>query len=327
MLDEIGGLKAVRGASVYGFLEFEGRCVPLVVTTGVKAGPTLLVTGLQHTGEFAGPAALDAWLNSAVPAALNGTVIALPIMNPMNYSPALDPVAHHSAGKHANLNRQWPGDSDSDNALSRLAAFLWEQVVSRADALLDLHCCRACDPFFAACLAGHEASLKLAQAMKFEAVDLQTPASYAPNLLFMEVTSRLGLPALLMESSPEGFQPQHTVAACEQALLRAMVHLGLLAALPSVRRRRVARQAPVFSRADRATEIMVHKGGYLGIRRWAGERVKTGEVVAEVRTVDTFEVVERLISPLDGVVACAGDPAGAGFIKAGITGAVVKATY
>jgi predicted deacylase len=140
----------------------------------------------------------------------------------------------------------------------------------------------------------------------------------------MEAAGRLGIPAVLTETHPDGFQPEYAVKACSAALLNAMRHLGMLA-LPGVAPAGAATAQPViFERAVPGVELKPGTGGYLGVRRWAGERVGRGDVVAEVRSAETFEVVERLVSPLDGAVSCVGDPGGSGFVKAGVTAAVVK---
>ncbi|MBA4388184.1 MAG: hypothetical protein C0404_09400 [Verrucomicrobia bacterium] len=323
VLESIGNVRVVRGAIVYGSLVFEGRAVPVVLASGAHEGPTLLAVGLQHTGEFSGPAVFDSILAGLDCSELSGTLVCLPVANPLNYSASLDSVLHHHDGAPANINRQWPGDPASSNALSRLAAFLWDRVVSKAGAIVDLHSCRVSDPFFAACLAGHRRSEELALVAGLDAIDLQTPQSYAPNLLFMEAPGRLNIPSVLIESPPTGFQPRHTVTRCMDAVTNLLHHLGMMKPVagdtpgPSI-------APPVFVRSLRATELIPAVGGFLGVRHWPGEFISRGDVVAEIRSVETFEVVERLVSPLDGAVACVGDPGGSGFVKAGVPVAVVK---
>jgi predicted deacylase len=331
----IAGMEVAAGSIAYGSIPFEGQDIPVVAVSGSSGGPILAVVGLQHTDEFSGPGVLDAFLESGVPAGLCGSVVILPIANPFNYSASLDRAdlgvpagqrGHHPAGVDANLNRQWPGDPSSANRISRVAATLWNRVIARADALIDFHCCRPSDPWFAACLEGHQPSLALALAMRLDAVDVQSASSYAPGLLFMEAASELDLPAVLVESSPAGFQPRHSIDICEKGLLRAMVHLGMLPAMPPARPRRP--QAPaVFVRSDPPVELKVAQGGYLGVRRWPGETVSRGDCIGEVRSVRSFEVVERLISPIDGAVACIGDPEKSGFVRQGVLAAVLKPVH
>lgn len=323
MLNALAGLEAGRGLVTHGALDFEGTPVPLVLAAGRRDGPALLLVGLQHAGELSGPATIDRLLVSLDLQKLRGTLVCLPVANPLDARTVPPP---HLKGPDTNLNRQWPGDPASPNRLSRLAALLWKEVVTKVDALIDLHCCRIVDPRFGAALLGHAPSERLAESLALEAVDLQTPGSYAAGLLFMEAAARLGKPAAMLESHPCFFQPREAVEACAGAVLRAMRKLGMIAALPrpaGAGRRRTC----VFKRTDRGTELVTKTGGCLGVRKWPCERVGAGGVIAVVRSLETFAVLEELASPLDGAVDCVGDPGLSGLVEPGVAAAGVKRAY
>ncbi len=324
MLESIGKVKARRGEIVYGSLDFEGMKIPAVIAQGKSDGPSLLVIGLQHATEFSGPAAVDSALRTLDLDALAGTLVCLPAVNPLQVSFSYD--QHSAAHKkpETNLNRQWPGEAQSENPFRRLAALVWAEAVKKCDALIDFHCCRTVDPRFAAAAEGHKPSEELALAVGLEAVDLQTEASYARGLLFVVAATELGLPALLVESHPGGFQVREAVEACGGAITRALAHLGMLESAGPQQRPAPARP-PLFRRAEQAAEIRNQKAGYLAPRRWAGERVGKGQAVAVVRSLETFEIVETLRSPLDGAVACVGDP-GRGLVTPGAVASTVKPT-
>jgi hypothetical protein len=321
MPDPLGSCRPKPGEVACGSLEAEGLTVPVVMASGERPGPTLLVVCAQHAGELSGLGAVDAALAGLDLRKLAGTLLAVPVANPLHVNLEADPAARPHANKAENLNRKWPGD-DADR-LGRLARALWEQVVSRADALIDFHCCRRVDPRFAAALDGHAPSEALAAALGLEAIDLQTEASYAPGLLFMEAARRRDIPAVLIESHPDGFQVREAVEACAGALARAMVHLKMLEAWKPPRRK--AGPTPVFRRADQGAVFKPQQGGYLGVRCWLGQRVRAGEVVAVVRSLATFGVVEELKSPIDGALGCIGDPRATGFVRPGEVAGDVKA--
>jgi predicted deacylase len=321
MLDPIGSCRPRSGETVYGSLDFEGLAVPAVVATGAQPGPTLLVTCAQHAAEFSGLAAADSVLAGLEPAKLSGTLLVLPVANPLHNNLDADPAARPHAQREDNLNRKWPG-GDSDR-LSRLARLIWESAVVRADALLDFHCCRRVDPRFAAALAGHAPSEALAVALGLEAVDLQTPGTYAEGLLFMEAAARRNIPSVLIESHPDGFQVREAAEACAAALWRALAHLRMIEPPKPPRRRRD--KTPVFSRLVAGHDFKPSAGGYLGVRRWSGERVRADEVVAVVRSLATFAVVEELRAPVAGSVGCMGDPRSTGLIRPGECAGDVKA--
>ncbi|MGQ9662777.1 MAG: succinylglutamate desuccinylase/aspartoacylase family protein [Kiritimatiellia bacterium] len=318
----IGNLVGIRGTTVYGSLPFEQYKLPVAIVVGRKERPVLLLVGMQHATEFSGPGAVDRVLAEIEPNTLEGTLVCLPVVNPLHAQ--LTAEAHRELWKkpETNLNRQWPGDASSDNPLSRLAALVWREAVTKADALLDMHCCRPIDPRFAACLESHRASEELAAALGLEAVDRQTPTSYHERQLHIVAAQQLGVPTVLVESHPSLFQTREAVYACAGAVMCAMVHLGIMSPLPPCEKKR---QHPlVFRRATPAQALKANSYGYLGIRRWAGDRVKKGETVAVVRSLETFEVIEQLESPLDGAVGCAGHPEGEALIAAGTVAAMVK---
>jgi predicted deacylase len=323
MLESICEVKAVRGETVYGSTEFEGMKLPCVVSQGAAEGPTLLVIGMQHATEFSGPGAIDRTLEILDLGKLSGTLVSVPFVNPIQVGYDYD--QHSAAHKkpETNLNRQWPGDVRSDNQFSRLAAFVWEEAVRKCDALIDFHCCRKVDPRFAAAAEGHKPSEDLAMAAGLEAVDLQTAESYARGLLFVVAARKLDLPAILVESHTGGFQVAEAVEACSGVIANSLVHLGMLEGWTPPQRPRAGRP-PAFHRAEPATELRNARAGYLAPRKWPGARVKSGEVVAVVRSLESFEVVEELVSPIDGGVGCVGDPGGGGLVAEDAVAAVVK---
>jgi predicted deacylase len=314
----------VKGKVVYGSLTFEKSLVPVVVATGRRPGPTLTVIGKQHTGEFSGPAALDRVLADLKPSCMAGTLIGLPFVNPLQLRLTDEEFRKSWRDPALNMNRQWPGDARSENPLSRLAAFIWETALTRSDALLDYHCCRTADPRFAACLDGHRPSEDLAVATGLEAVDLQTGGSYAEGLLIFAGADRLGIPSVLVESHPNHFQVREAVEACASSLWRAMVHLGMLEEEPATERA-VNPGIPLFRRADPAHDIFSGHAGYLGVRKWSGDQVRRGTVVGVVRSLETFETLEELRSPLAGSLGCIAGAEGKALVEKGTLVGDVKA--
>jgi predicted deacylase len=259
---------------------------------------------VQHPTEISGLATEDRELADIDPDSLSGLLVCLPIDNPLQMR--LPEAQFRRCWKRpaTNLNRQWPGDPKSRNPLSRLAAAVWEQVVRRADAVIDYHCCRSVDPRFAACRADHKPSEALAAAMGLEAIDLQTADSYAQGPLIFPAAEQLDMPAVLVESHPAHFQVREAVAACAASLMRAMVHLGMLTAWQPERRQ----PAPtaVFRRSDRSFVLTAAHEGYLGPRKWAGEAAHRGEALAVIRSLETFAVLQTLRAPTAGAVGCVG---------------------
>jgi predicted deacylase len=100
-------------------------------------GPTVYVQAAQHGIELNGPAALRRLHGDLRDAAVAGTVVVVPVANPLALDSRsyLTPQAYDAT--HPNLNRAWPGD-ESGSLGQRFAARLWD-LVADADAAVDLH--------------------------------------------------------------------------------------------------------------------------------------------------------------------------------------------
>ncbi|MDS0280705.1 succinylglutamate desuccinylase/aspartoacylase family protein [Haloarcula onubensis] len=100
-------------------------------------GPTVYVQAAQHGIELNGPAALRRLHGRLVDAAVAGTVVVVPVVNPMAFDHRSYMTPPEYDVMNPNLNRVWPGD-DEGSLQERLAARLWDLVVE-ADAVVDLH--------------------------------------------------------------------------------------------------------------------------------------------------------------------------------------------
>ncbi|WP_435183665.1 succinylglutamate desuccinylase/aspartoacylase family protein [Halobellus sp. EA9] len=101
------------------------------------AGPTVYVQAAQHGIELNGPAVLRRLHERLCDAEVAGTVVAVPVANPIafDHRSYLTPEAIDAF--NANFNRIWPGDAGG-SFQERLVANLWP-LVSTADAAVDLH--------------------------------------------------------------------------------------------------------------------------------------------------------------------------------------------
>jgi predicted deacylase len=100
-------------------------------------GPRVYVQAAQHGIELNGPAAARRLHDHLLTADLSGTVVVVPVANPLalDHRTYLTPQAYDA--RNPNLNRAWPGDPDGSLG-QRVAARLWE-LVDGADAVVDLH--------------------------------------------------------------------------------------------------------------------------------------------------------------------------------------------
>jgi predicted deacylase len=117
------------GESLYG----SAIPTPVLVAQGIAEGPTLCVTSAVHGDELNGIETVRQMMYSINPEELTGRVIGVPIVN-------LQAFERHSRylPDRRDLNRFFPGNPNGSFA-SRVAYSLFEQVIRRCSALVDLH--------------------------------------------------------------------------------------------------------------------------------------------------------------------------------------------
>ncbi|RQG91113.1 succinylglutamate desuccinylase [Natrarchaeobius halalkaliphilus] len=100
-------------------------------------GPTVYVQAAQHGREVNGTELLRRFHGRIPLESLSGTVIAVPVANPLTFDRISYTTPEAFDSVNPNMNRVWPGDAGG-TLHERMAARLWEFVDS-ADAVVDLH--------------------------------------------------------------------------------------------------------------------------------------------------------------------------------------------
>lgn len=101
---------------------------------GAKTGPTVLITAGIHGDEYEGPAAVMKLTETLLPEEVSGTVIAIPVVNPLAFAAG----SRTTPEDGLNLARVFPGNSNG-SVTERLASAIFNEYVSRANYLIDLH--------------------------------------------------------------------------------------------------------------------------------------------------------------------------------------------
>lgn len=109
--------------------------VPLYVASARQPGPTVVAIGGTHGDEYEGPVGLKNLIRELDPARLvAGRLIVLPVLN----VPAFRAARRDSPLDGKNMNRVFPGDA-AGTMTQRIARFLTDEVLARADIVIDLH--------------------------------------------------------------------------------------------------------------------------------------------------------------------------------------------
>lgn len=135
-----GNAKAARGQKVSGTIEVPAGSdaalsIPVVVAHGVHPGPVLALVAGAHGTEYSSIIALERVIERLDPAALSGTVIVVPLVNPRSFE---QKVAHVNPIDNKSMNRYYPGRMDGTQT-ERASYLITKEVVERADHLIDLH--------------------------------------------------------------------------------------------------------------------------------------------------------------------------------------------
>ncbi len=106
---------------------------PILVAHGNKAGPVLCLTAAIHGDELNGVEVVRRIVFDLKPEDLSGTVIGIPIVNASGYL-----RGSRYLPDRRDLNRFFPGSS-SGSLASRFAKSLFDTIIKRCSALVDMH--------------------------------------------------------------------------------------------------------------------------------------------------------------------------------------------
>lgn len=203
----------------------EIESIPLWLIRGASAGPTLAVTTGVHGCEFVGPKTIGPFFDGLDPAALHGSLIVLPLVNPWGFYAGAKQVVPQD-GK--NLNRVFPGSPDGTLS-QRLAHIIEQQIYPGVDFLIDLHGGDINEDltplvFFPAA-ARPEVSARSREAARRLPVPYRVRSS-AKNSLYGWAAQR-GIPAILLELGALGRWTPELIRQCRESLRDLMDYLGM----------------------------------------------------------------------------------------------------
>lgn len=206
--------------------------VPYVVLVGEHAGPRVVVTAGVHGDEYEGVRAVAELTRVLDPAAVHGTVVLVPVVNP----PAFHAGLRVSPLDGVNLNRVFPGNPRGTIS-ERLATQVFQRLIAGADALIDLHSggtrylFHPQAGFYRLPEAGDVSARSLAMARAF-GLELVWEITHRPGVLSYEAM-RAGIAAIGAEIGGNGrCEPEH-VELARRGVRTVLALLGVLAEPPA----------------------------------------------------------------------------------------------
>ena len=255
----------------------------VVVTRGVRPGPSLCLTAGIHGDELNGVEIAHRIYAGTPGSALAGTLVAVPSVNTQGFRSGTRYLPDRR-----DLNRAFPGSANGSLA-SRIAHALYQGVIRHCDGLIDLHtgsASRSNVPQIRTDLAAPRA---LAMARSFGVgVVLH---GRGPRGSLRRAVLDAGLPAVIYEAGEPLRFEEDEIARGVEGVQNVMADLGMIT--------RTAKRRP--SEVYRKTS-WVRSGDAIGIfltSREPGDYVKRGDLLGTV-TDPVTEESAKIVAPRDG---------------------------
>jgi hypothetical protein len=338
---EIGSLRVKRGERGFTRLPVTTLLVgaelgiPVHVVHGAKNGPVLGMIGVIHGGEHFPIRIMREVILNLKPQELAGTVLCVPVANPVAFARAKRSTPEDDID-FADMNRIFPGvrakpafgtgeSPTSDRSLTEtMAATIAQKYFPRLQYLIDFHC------------HWNDGGLY----MMLQAKDDGTESTKRSH----DITRHFDI-GIINENNPPGTKTAtgyaHSLGiatgvvevgggALPEPIARKAVQRAANGVLNVLRHLKMIPGAAVEPKRQFSAHVRPHvrptKAGYLVSRcdpedlfhdDRLGIPVKKGEILAEVFDPYTLDVVEQIVSPVDGIVYMT---RGSGTVEAGYHG-------
>jgi predicted deacylase len=271
-----------------------GLELPCFEARGAMDGPHLCLIAGVHGGEYSSIAATVRFMNELDTSGLSGRITAVPIVSMTSFRARTAFVVPED-GK--NLNRCFPGSAGGTFA-DVLAHHVFDELIARADVLIDLHggdMFEALEPFtlYDESPVAEEAR-GLAVSFGFPYVVRSRPQEAPIAGTTSAAAAAAGIPAVIAEAGGCGLLEESAVRLHLDGLQRVLGHLGMLTTKGD---EPPGRQHVV----DRFLWLRCTHEGWWEPAVAAGDLVASGVLLGVVK--DLFgQVLEEVAAPEDGVV-------------------------
>jgi uncharacterized protein len=282
--------------------------VTVHVLAGATAGPALLLLGVQHGDEWGEVEFFRRVISATDPAHLAGTLVVIPVASPTALG-TLTRLTQWSADG-PDMNRLWPGGNNW--IAEQIAAKISAVVLPHVNALLDFHFGMWGNYLGLMTYGADFPDPKVNTAVRNLAFAYGFPLLHrvnvvggypGPRSVMGYAGIKFGIPGIAAEVGGMGFgremeEKMHNLNL--KGVRNVMRHMGMLPEKPEL--------------ADKYLDFTMNyrvdpsKGGLLKPVHDPDEplrEVKKGEVLARVLSPYTFEELEQLVSPCDGVLTLA----------------------
>ncbi|HET8678949.1 MAG TPA: M14 family metallopeptidase [bacterium] len=271
---------------------------PTLIARGAHPGRTLLAIGGVHGDEYEGPIAIQNVFDDLDPAAMCGTLVAIPVMN----GPAFAAAEREGHWDHLNLARIFPG-SGSGSPTMRIAHAFREHLLPQADLLLDIH--SGGNAYAIKHLAGYQLRDGEVGRVQREAaiafgVDLVWGTGGLPGRT-LSAAAELGIPAIYVEMPGEGRCRPEDLTRATEGLRNVLAYLGIVEGPYPTHPPRYVVELPAPGSGHLQGDHPSPTSGIFVPSVDVWERVKAGQSLGQVRHPDGT-VLAEVASARDGRV-------------------------
>ncbi len=300
----IGNIEARKGAKAFGFLkavETHGRFdvhVPLHIVQGASDGPVLLVQAGVSGLEIEPAMILPKVVQELNPAEISGSLLLVPLLNTSGFE--FEQV--NAVWDDKDLNTLGRGRLDGTVSEQMIHAY-YEQVVSRADALIDIHTGSLWGYFRYAGVYNvgtADRSRALAVALGLPQVLVGQPEDR--SMAFEAAKDGKAVVSAWIGGGP-GLRDyrEEDLGRARRAVRNAMSHLGMLPGKPELKEGKVS-----VVEAHTVLKVTGERGLTFMAKEKRGQKVKAGEKIGYVRHPYTGDIIQEFVAPKEGVMLHAG---------------------
>jgi predicted deacylase len=282
--------------------------IPVNIITGREIEPRLFLSFGLHGSEWSQLEYLEEIISRIDPNELKGTIMGIPVANPMAFSYHYTTRNTPDESDEPDLNRAFPGKPNLW-ITGQIAHTITTHILSKTDYLMDFHN----GPWGAAALGttyGIDFPDKTVVEKSFDisknfGCGFISPRPVVTNFpgpksLAGYAGAELKIPNALFEIGGVGFGAKiesKWKGIAVQGIMNVMKHLGMIDGKPELPKRQL-----VF---EKAFSVRPSVGGYLKSYvdpETLGNTVNKGTLLGEVISPYTFKTLEKLEAPTDGIL-------------------------
>jgi predicted deacylase len=271
--------------------------IPVHVVNGKKDGPVLGIDCTSHGDEAFAILVIKEVIESLNPEELSGTVLGMPVMNPIGFETSHRLTTLRMITNETNLNTAFPG-SENGSLVGRMAYQVTKHFLDKLDYLMDYHCGgleAAIDYTLVKKPDGEygDRVMELSKAYGSRILSVSKPAGF--NGSISEVAAQRGIPAIVpMCGGSSVCSDPEVLRRGVRGVRNVMKVVGMLAGEPELEEDQVVL-------GDR-TLVRHQEGGlFLPAIDYSslGQTVPKGTLVGRVISPYTFEVLEEIVTPFE----------------------------